>query len=379
VRVISATLYALDIPFVEVFNHSLAKRDRSGSIVVKLASDSGTEGFGEGVPRYYVTGETREQSVAHIADVLLPAVMNKDLGGGHALSLVNGFLPSEDVTGAVVWNAARCAVELALIDCLLRARNASLAALLPPRRPEIVYSGVISAGSLAGVERSALRLKSAGFRHVKLKVGALDDVERVGLVRDIMGPSVSLRLDANGAFGQDTAVKFLSAVAQYDIACIEQPILRGYPAELASLRAASPVPLMADESVVTMRDAEELIANRACDLFNLRISKCGGLFNTLSIAELAKSAGIGVQLGCQVGETAILSATGRHMAAHLDGLRFAEGSFGTHLLVEDVGSEDVAFGYGGVAPLLTGPGLGVSVREELLEKYSVERQTWTCR
>lgn len=371
-RIVSATAYALDIPFVETFSHSLAERHRSDSFVVKVMTDSGISGFGEGVPRPYVTGETREKSIAHVADVLLPAVLNRDLGG--PLSSINEILPSGDATGTVIWNAARCAVELAVVDCLLRENNVSLAALLPPRRSEVIYSGVISAGPLAGVKKSALRLKSAGFNHVKMKVGSLDDIERVGLVRDIMGPSVSLRLDANGAFDVDTAITFLSAAAKYNIACIEQPIPRGDPAELAALRSATPVPLMADESVATMCDAEELIAHRACDLFNLRISKCGGLFNTLAIAGIAKSAGIGIQLGCQVGETAILSAAGRHMAAHLDGLRFAEGSFGAHLLVEDVADEDIAFGYGGVAPLLSGPGLGISVREEVLEKYAVERR-----
>lgn len=374
-KIVSATVYAMDIPFVEPFGHTMAERDRSDSVVVKVITDAGIAGFGEGVPRPYVTGETRATSIKHIHDILLPAVLGTDLNGTdvrHAISFVHGLLPGEDDTGAVVWHAARCAVELAVTDCLLRANNTSLAAILPPRIPEVTYSGVITAGPLSRIEKIARRLKSIGFPHVKLKVGQPEDEAHVGLVRAIMGPSVSLRLDANGAFVRDTAVRFLSAVARYNVDCIEQPIPRGDPAELAALRTRAPVPLMADESVVTIRDAEELIAMNACDLFNLRLSKCGGLHNTLAIAKLAATAGIGIQLGCQVGETAILSAAGRHVAAHLNGLRFVEGSYGTHLLIEDIAEENVGFGQGGIAPVLAGPGLGISVREEVLAKYAAE-------
>lgn len=380
-RVISATVYALEIPFIETFRHSLAERDHSDSVVVKVTTDSGLSGFGEGVPRPYVTGETQAKSLEHIQEVLLPAILGADLDGidvRRILPFVNGLLPREDVSGAVAWHASRCAAELAITDCLLRAQDTSLGTVLPPGTQEIVYSGVITAGPVDRIEKMARRLKSDGFRHIKLKVGRNEDDARVGLVRAVMGPDVSIRLDANGAFDRDTAVRFLSAVAPYHVDCIEQPLPRGDPAELAALRSETPVPVMADESVVTLRDAEELIARKACDLFNLRISKCGGLHRTLALAGLAASAGIGIQLGCQVGETAILSAAGRHLAAHLDGLRFVEGSYSTHLLVEDIAQEKVIFGRGGMATVLTGPGLGISVREDLLAKYAAEVITVTA-
>ena len=87
---------------------------------------------------------------------------------------------------------------------------------------------------------------------------------------------------------------------------------------------------------------------------------------------MAREAGIGFQLGCQVGETAILSATGRHVAAHLNDAKFVEGSYGTLLLEEDIADESVEFGYAGNAPLLKGAGLGIRVREDLLQKYAEE-------
>lgn len=372
-KIISACIYELNIPFVESFSHSLQDRSHSDSIVVELITDGGASGFGEGVPRPYVTGETTKTSIAHIKDVLLPAVIGTELGDIElcsALATIDELLPDRSTDGIVAWNASRCAVELALVDLLFSSRSVSVNTILRPRSPDVIYSGVISSGPMAKVEKIALRCREAGFPHVKVKVTGCEDADRIAMVRDIMGPSVSIRLDANGAFNTNTAAQFLTSIAQYNIECIEQPIPRVDPTELATLRSASPIPLMADESIVTVGDADELIAAGAVDYFNLRVSKCGGLHNTLHIAQLAKEAGIKLQLGCQVGETAILSAAGRHIAAHLDSIRFVEGSYGIHLLTEDLAEEPVMFGPGGKASVLTGPGFGITIRKELLHKHA---------
>lgn len=374
-KIVSSTVYALRIPFVESFRHSLAARHASDSVVVKLVTDTGIVGFGEGVPRAYVTGETPATCLAHIVRVLLPAILDMrlvDLDSGDLPTSVDRLLPRPSAPDGVHWHAARCAVELAMLDCILHARGESLAAALPPRLPAVTYSGVISAGSPEEVERRAQRIKAAGLRHVKLKVAVPADADMVRRVRDILGPSVSLRLDANGAFSPDTAIRFLAAIAPCAIAAIEQPIPRGDPQTMAALRIATPIPLMADESLVTRQDAADLIAHQACDLFNLRLSKCGGLANTLAVAAMARQANVGLQLGCQVGETALLSAAGRHLAAHLADLRFVEGSYGAYLLTEDIVREDIRFGPGGLAPLLHHPGLGVTVREDLLAQYAAQ-------
>ena len=209
-----------------------------------------------------------------------------------------------------------------------------------------------------------------GLRHLKLKVGGDDDVARVRAVRGAVGPDVSLRLDANGAWSLERATEILDAVAPFDIAVVEQPLPRGPVTDLARLRRASPIPLMADESLVTPADLEALVAARAVDSVNVRVSKCGGLGRSVEIARRAAAAGIGVQVGSQVGETAILSAAGRHLAAAIEEVTFVEGSYGTLLLTEDVSREAVHFGHRGLAPVLTSPGLGVTVVADRLRKYA---------
>ncbi len=378
-RLVGATLYAVRIPFVEAFSHSAAERRCTDSLVVRVRDETGVEGFGEGAPRAYVTGETTESALAHVAGWLWPWVAERPLPevgdwsalGPAPLRALSGLVPDIPLAGTVAAHAAMSALELAILDCALRRAGRSIAAVLPPRRRRVTYSGVITAGPLEAVVRHARRMRVVGFRHVKLKVGFDDDVARVRAAREALGPEVSLRLDANGAWTFARAVEVLTAVEPFDVAAVEQPLARGAIGELARLRGATPVPLMADESLVTEADAEALLAEKAVDFFNVRVSKCGGLARSLALAARAAEAGVGVQIGSQVGETAILSAAGRHLAAALPAVTFVEGSFGTLLLSEDVSAESVRFGHGGEAAPLTGPGLGVTVLEERLRRHAI--------
>jgi muconate cycloisomerase len=213
-------------------------------------------------------------------------------------------------------------------------------------------------------------MRLIGLTQIKVKVGAEDDVARVRAVRAVVGAEVSLRVDANGAWTLAEAVARLDAMAPCGIAAAEQPLPRDAVAEWARLRRLSPIPLVADESVVTHADLEAVIAAEAADYVNVRVAKCGGLARSLAIARRAAAAGLGVQVGSQVGETAILSAAGRHLAATLPEVSFVEGSYGSLLLSEDVSADEIRFGHGGEARLLTRPGLGVRVLEARLRKYA---------
>lgn len=372
-KLVAATVYALGIPFVEAFRHSAKERRWSDSVVVRVRDAAGTEGFGEGTARAYVTGETVDTLVQHLRNDLWPEVAQRELpelDGADALRAIDAFIPEKHTPGVIANHGSRAALELAILDCALRSERRSIAQLLPPRRPKVVYSGILPAGSLDGALRHARQMKLVGLKHIKMKVGFEDDVARIRAVREVLGPGVSLRIDANGAWNVEQAIETLRALAAFDIAAVEQPLPRGPIDELRRLKAATPVPIMVDESLVTLDDAEALIAERAVDYFNLRVSKCGGLARSLEIAARAARAGVQLQVGSQVGETAILSAAGRHLAASLPEVAFVEGSFGTLLLTEDVSVESVRFGHRGEAPVLTGPGLGIQIIEDRVRHYA---------
>jgi L-alanine-DL-glutamate epimerase-like enolase superfamily enzyme len=377
VKIVSAKIYALNIPFVESFVHNLKKRKFSDSIIVKLTTDTGLCGYGEGIARPYVTGETVIKSIKHLEQVLLPAIINKDIqpidasqSPTDALLSVYNYIPTLDISGVIAWSASKTAVELALIDCILKDQKMSLNSVLPAKIKTVTYSGVITSGTVGKTVELAKYFKRIGFEYVKMKIGKSDDLERIAAVRDILGPLVSIRLDANEAFSADEAIKFISSVEKFNIDSIEQPIKRGEASDLAFVKSNSSIPIMADESIVTMDDAKKLIDANACDIFNLRISKCGGLYNTLAIMELSRQMNMGIQLGCLVGETAILSAAGRHLAAFLPEVKFVEGSYSTHLLVEDIAQEEIKFSSKGQAPVFAGEGLGINIKEDLLMKFA---------
>jgi L-alanine-DL-glutamate epimerase-like enolase superfamily enzyme len=378
-RIVSADIHALRIPFKIPFSHSLMSREFSDSIIVRLTGESGVSGFGEGMPRPYVTGETVSSSLDHIRRVLLPQAVRHCRGewgvGADPLELMSGIshmLPDTGNDTVIAFHAAKAAVEIALIDLLLKQSGKSLGDLIPPRKQSVQYSAVITAGSADDARKISLKCREYGISQVKIKVGTGDDYGRIAAVRDTLGGSVSLRVDANGAFDVKGAIALIKSIQALNIDSIEQPVPRGDVGALAEVRKNSPVPVMADESLITEEDASELIEKKGCDLFNLRISKNGGIFRTLRLANMAREAGIGFQLGCQVGETAILSAAGRHVAAHLNDVMFVEGSYGALLLEEDIADESVQFGYAGKAPLLEGIGLGIRVREEILKRYGSE-------
>lgn len=376
-KIVKAKIYILKIPFKFSFGHYLKIRTYSDSIIVELTTETGVCGYGEGIARPYVTGETVKKSIKHIKDVLLPAIMHKNIQNiqtsltpQNSLSYINDYLPNMNKSGVITWNASITAVELAIIDTILKDQQRSLGYILPAKSQIVTYSGVFSSENLKNTIKLAERSKQIGLKYIKIKVGKSNDLERIAAVRDIMGQSVSIRLDANGAFNVKKAIQFIKSVERFNVDSIEQPIKRGDINDLATVKANSSISIMADESIVTYDDAKKLVEHKACDYFNLRISKCGGLYNTLIIADLAERVGIKLQLGCHVGETAILSAAGRQLAAYLPNVKFVEGSYSTLLLTEDISKENIEFGNGGEASVFTGYGLGVNIQEEILKKYS---------
>jgi muconate cycloisomerase len=281
-------------------------------------------------------------------------------------------------------NAARCAVELALLDAYGRRFGEPLsrvAQLLAPDlyepKPAVRYSGVITSAR-AGMKLflACLLMRVYRFRQVKVKVGIAghDDAYRLRKIRGRMRRHVDLRVDANEAWSAAEAAERIRALEPFGITSVEQPVSHAEVAALAEVRPQVRTAIMLDESLCGLIDAERAIAGQTCDLFNLRLSKCGGFIPSLRLAQLARRHGLGCQLGCQVGETALLSAAGRHFACSVGGLRYLEGSYDRHLVREALGTRDVTFGWGGQAPALAGPGLGVDLDPAALDGVTVRKE-----
>ena len=154
---------------------------------------------------------------------------------------------------------------------------------------------------------------------------------------------------------------------------IPEPLSRKLES-LPEVRKQIKTPIMLDESLCGMFDAERAVQLHACDLFNIRLSKCGGFIPSLRLAQFAKRNSLGYQLGCQVGETAILSAAGRHFAGSVADLAAVEGSYDRHLVKESLSKEDLTFGWGGRGPLLVHSGLGITLDAAALANVIVRKE-----
>jgi L-Ala-D/L-Glu epimerase len=381
-------LLHVDLPLRMKVKHASYNRVTSDSLIVRVTLDDGTEGYGEGVPRSYVTGET----VATTFEVISAYDVASHIGAPKDYrAVVQGLATLEfpetraDPRG-MFGNAARCALEMAILDAYGRRFGQSLGDavrladvardLISARPTRVRYSGAITARSRGRELYSALKIWSYGFRQIKIKIGLShqDDAARLSAIRKIVGRSMDLRLDANEAWSAGELLDRVRPIGRYHPSALEQPIPHGEVDALAELRPRLGVPVMLDESLCGYPDAVQAIERKTADLFNVRLSKCGGIFPSLRIIELAARSGVGVQLGCHPGETGILSAAGRHFASNVRGLRYVEGSYDGHILAQNVIKEDLTFGYAGFAPPLPGPGLGVEVDPPALEALTVARK-----
>lgn len=384
-RIAELTGRQVRIPLWKPIQHASHTRTETDNLVVRCVLADGTQGFGEGVPREYVTGETIDSAFDLVKTSDLPSQFHDCRDFSQAVRMVEQ-LHLAAVTGderACQGNAARCAVEMAVLDAYgqhfgepLASVTRQLAPDLFEPRSHVRYSGAITSAQGRKVRFTAWKLWFYGFRHIKVKVGILgqNDVDRLGAIRRRMGRNVDLRVDANEAWTPENVGERILELKPFGISAVEQPVPHGKVRCLAEIRRRVEVPIMLDESLCSLVDAERAWESQLCDLFNLRLSKCGGFIPTLRLAQFARQKGLGYQLGCQVGETALLSAAGRHFASSVRDLRFVEGSYDRHLVKEALGSRDLTFGWGGWAPALTGPGLGVQIDPAALERVTVRQE-----
>ena len=370
-------IITVDIPMRQSVRHALAERNVARNILVAAHDEKGGIGWGECCPRPYVTGETIDSVKQDLTTTILPPLLGSELASlDEAVDLLVPQLDSM----ARNQQAAFCAAELAVLD-LAGNRFATSAGMVlgPVQTPQVRYSGVIATDDIESVKQNAAFMAKFGVGDVKVKVGASleSNLEILTTARAILGDQVTLRIDANCAWSATETIRQLTAMQAFSLTGVEQPVPGEDIEGMQTVTAAKLVPVVADESLCSLEDARTLIREQACDVFNVRISKCGGLINAGRIDQLARAAGLDCQLGAQVGEAGILSAAGRHYATRSQGVRWCEGSYGQLLLEEDITEPDITLGPGGMAPALEAHGIGVTPAPERLQRYEHARLTVT--
>jgi L-Ala-D/L-Glu epimerase len=378
-------LFKVAVPLKKVVRHASFERSVSENLVVRVTLSDEVTGYGEGVPRSYVTGETLESAFAALEAQDWARMIGRPASFAQVVERLETLtLPEiESDPRGMFGNAARCALELAILDAYGRrfgesvgravdlAKVEGLRRFASPRR--VRYSGAITAESPRAERISALKMRIYGFHQAKIKVGSKgqDDARRLEKMRRFLGRRMDIRLDANEAWPASELIERIEPLRRVGPTALEQPVPHAEVLALAELRPRLGIPVMLDESLCGWPDALAAVKQGTADLLNVRLSKCGGIIPSLRIIGLAQRSGLGVQLGCHPGETSLLSAAGRQVASRIDGLRYVEGSYDQHILAKNLTQHDLTFGYRGWARPLHGPGLGVEVDPAALDAMTL--------
>lgn len=355
------------IPLTQPLSHSRKSFKKSESLLFLVKVD-GVNGMGECAPRPYVTGETIESAILLFNSLLRNQLVDFSF---KTLEEVEEYLDSLIADN----NALKAGIGIAIWDAVGKLTQTPIYKRLftkSTRKAFRINGGVPFFAPRRKTMAWVKRFYSQGVRDFKVKVGKdmTEDLNRLGYLRKEF-PDIRLRIDANAAWGLKEAVKNLSKMEKYKIYYVEEPIKSRNFRDLRLLKKSIKIPIMVDESLVSISDALALIELKACSWFNVRLSKNGGFLKSKKLLELGKQAGIEVQIGSHFGESDILEAARRHFAFGAPEIDSFEG--GTVMLFkEHVTQPPLSFSDDLLARIdsIDAPGLGVNLKEKYLRGFN---------
>ncbi|MGH7452845.1 MAG: mandelate racemase/muconate lactonizing enzyme family protein [bacterium] len=342
--------FKLKNPYAIAYN----SYDTAANVLVRVETSSGLMSWGNAAPDAHVTGENIEQTKEILATSIVPALIGRD---ARKIAEIDTLLQ----TAAPNAPAARAAIDIALHDLLGQRAGLPLYQLLGGARQRILTSVTLGITSAEDGARRARELVQAGFRALKIKTGKdwKEDVERVNAIRDTVGATIALRVDANQGYSVQEALKFIRGVKDCQIEFIEQPTPAKALGDLKIVRDESGISIMADESARSANDVLNLGFNKIVDMINVKLMKSGGMISAGQAVAVAAAGGLPVMLGC-MDESRVSIAAALHLACALPGVQYADldGAFD---IVDDVAAGGFELQDGFLIPS-DKPGLGVEVK-----------------
>ncbi len=323
------------------------------NIFLCIETDKGVVGYGCSAPDLQITKETPGSVMQGLKDAVPPLIKGSDaLRTSMLLERLTPALHSLPSTLA--------AVDMALHDILGKACGLPLWKVLGGFRDRIKTSVTIGILPESETVSRALERVTQGFRCLKIK-GGIDveaDIVKIIKVREAVGKEIELRFDANQGFTVEQALKFFEGTRKANLELIEQPTPVGQPDLLGRVTSSVQIPVMADESLMTLRDAFRLARRDLVDMVNVKLMKVGGISIGVQINAVARSAGLEVMVGC-MDEAALSIAAALHFALARPNVVYAD--LDGHLdLIDDPTQGAVILRKGVLYPTNL-PGLGFDI------------------
>ncbi len=354
-------LYKLLIPLKEPFITSLGRDDYAASVIVVIKTNEGITGFGECSPYMPINGESVDTCFI-VGQYFAKVFKEKD-----ALMIEDRITEMDKI---IYGNSSiKSAFDMALYDIAAQHAGMPLYKFIGGENNKtIVTDYTVSIGDPEKMAADAVKIKEQGYPYIKVKLGkdGKIDVQRIKAIREAVGNEIPLRIDANQGWKVKEAIETLNALAEFDIQHCEEPIARWKFMKLPKVKKNSPIPIMADESCGDDHDAERLIQLNACDYFNIKLGKAGGIFKALKIVKLAEDAKIHLQVGAFM-ESRLAMTAFAHFA--LCSPLIEHYDFDTALMFsEDPVSGGIIYENNGVVKVPEVIGLGASIDENWLGK-----------
>ncbi len=355
-KIIRVECWPITMALTEPYTIAYETVSSATNVFVAIETDGECVGYGCAAPDLQVTGETGDIVVAAIEQVAEPLLVGEDpLMVARLLDMLGPDLRARP--------AAMAAVDMALHDLLGKVCRQPLWRILGGFRDCIETS--VTIGILPEVETvaEAERWVKQGFRCLKLKGGrdVEDDVARVLKVRERVGDRIEIRFDANQGYSVEQAVHFVEQTRSANLELLEQPTPKGEPDLLGRVAHSVSVPVMADESLMSLRDAFRLARDDRADMVNVKLMKVGGLGEAIQVNAVARAAGLEVMVGC-MDEAELAIAAGLHYALARPNVIYAD--LDGHLALQDDPSRGAVILERGVLYPTTAPGLGLGRRLE---------------
>lgn len=317
-KIESLSLSPLTVPLTEPFGIATGAHHAAENVAVRVKLEDGTEGLGEAAPVPHISGETREQ-VLQTAGELAALLRGQDVRQYRRLSAM-----VREPLAAVP--SALAAVEMAILDALLRSWGASFLEFFGGRETELETDITITTGTVEQAERAAARALGLGFRELKIKVGGADldhDVRRLRAIA-AAAPPCTLVLDGNTAFSVASGLELLRALgpARDRVTLFEQPVPREDWDGLAELSLKGDVLVAADEGFRSAEDLGRIVKRPGIGAVNIKTAKLG-VIGGFDLLRAAQSLGLVVMVGGMV-ETEISMGVSACLAAGVGGVRFVD-------------------------------------------------------
>lgn len=292
--------------------------DQVTNVFLRLETNGSITGYGCAAPDLEVTGETPKGVLRAFENVVAPAIKGSD-----PLRLI--MLLERLKRKMKAQPSALAAVDMALYDILGKRSDLPLWRLLGGYRDRMRTSVTIGILPEKETIKRAREWVRDGFKCLKLKGGkdVDSDIQRLIKVREAVGKGIELRFDVNQGYSVEDTLRFVQQTQKANLELIEQPTPRGAPDLLSRVTQRVPIPVMADESLMTLRDAFRIARRGLADMVNVKLMKVGGISEALQINGVARSAGLEVMVGC-MDEAALGIAAGLHFALARPNVAYAD-------------------------------------------------------